>query len=362
MIRTIITSGYTDGYIVGLDGKTGNRGICVYDYNDETYELKLISENADSENPSFLHYGKKGVIAACEKVGVCHVEGYRWNTGMRLEKAGSVAVPGTAMCHLTVWPGEKFASASNYMTGDFAVIRLEDGIRPIGLLGHYEHHGVGYDSLSRQEGPHVHSTVVSPGGNYLLVADLGLDQVFVYKLVNNDGVLEPALENSQLHTPPGEGPRHMTFSRDGKYFYLVTELGCKVFAYSWDEENGTFAHIQTLSLLPEGFEGENLSADIHISADGRFLYASNRGADDIAVFLRDSKSGLLKLLAHHKLDGQGPRNFCLDDQMKFIAVACQNSGELLIYELGKDGIPGKLLAQTEAPQISFCGIMAPLYN
>lgn len=357
MIRKIITSGYTDGYILGLDGKTGNRGICVYDYNDETHELKLVSENAGSENPSFLHYGEKGVIAACEKVGTCHVEGYRWNGDGRLKKVGSVAVPGSAMCHLTVWPGETFASASNYMTGDLTVIRLEDGFRPVELLGHYEHHGVGYDSTSRQEGPHVHSTVVSPSGHYLLAADLGLDQVFVYKLAKNDGVLELATEAFQLHTPPGEGPRHMTFSGDGKFFYLVTEMGCKVFAYSWDEENGAFAYLQTLPLLPEGFEGKNLSADIHISADGRFLYASNRGADSIVVFLRDSKSGLLKLLAHHQLDGQAPRNFCLDDKMKFIAVACQNSGSLLIYELGNDGIPGKLLAQSEVPQISFCGIM-----
>ena len=356
MRNKIITSGYTDGYIVGLEGKTGNQGIVVYEFDGETRELCPVSVNSGSENPSFLHYGKEGVTAVCEKTGTCHVEGYLWK-GDRLEKQGSVAVPGTAMCHIRVWPGGRFASVSNYMTGDFAVIQLKNGACPAGLAALYQHHGVGFDSAFRQEGPHVHSTEVSPGGKYLLAADLGLDRVFVYRLDPDTGTLTLAPEQSQLHTPPGEGPRHMVFSPDGRYFYLVTEMGCKLFVYAWDEEQGVFTHLQTEPLLPAGFEGSNLSADIHLSPDGRILYASNRGADDIAIFARDSETGRVELLTHHKLDGAGPRNFCLDAEMRFMAVACQQSGTLLIYALGSDGIPGALLARADVPQISFCGIM-----
>ncbi len=355
MIHRIITSGYTDGYIVGLSGKTGNPGITVFDFNDETNELTPVSCATESENPSFLNYGPEGVTAVCEKVAVCQVEGYAWNGDM-LEKAGSIDVPGTAMCHIKAWPGGRFATVSNYMTGDFAVIRLEDGFKPAELVELYKHHGVGFDSGFRQEGPHVHSTCVSPAGRYLLVADLGLDQVFIYIIDPETGKLDMAPEEVQIHTTPGSGPRHMAFSPDGKFLYLVTEMGCTLFVYSWNEEEGKATEIGTYPLLPEGFSEFNLSADIHISADGKFVYTSNRGANTIVVFERNDVTGLLTCLEQFKLDGAGPRNFALSADNALMSVGCQQSGDFLIYQIDK-GIPGKLLAKAEAPQISFCGFM-----
>lgn len=354
----IIASGYTDGYMVGLKGKTGNKGITLFDFDEKSGSLTTLSSNDASENPSFLSMSENGVLAACEKIKTCSVEGYLWDEdGKSLKKAGALSVQGTAMCHVMAWPGRKFASVSNYMTGDFAVVSLENGICPKDLVKLEPHFGVGFDSKFRQEAPHVHSTMVSPSGNYLLVADLGLDQVFVYKINCDTGDVELAPEASQLHTPPGEGPRHMAFSPDGKFYYLVTEMGCKLFCYSWDEENASFTHLQTQPLLPDDFEGFNLSADIHISSDGKFVYASNRGADSIAVFARDLKNGELSLVTHFKLDGAGPRNFCIAEDSKYLAAACQNSGDLLLYAVGDDGVPEKLLARAEMPQISFCGII-----
>lgn len=353
MIKRIVASGYTDGYIVGLEGKTGNPGLALYDFDTEKNTLTLAASSDESENPSFLHPGKDGLTVVCERVAACYVEGYRFLPEGGLEKTGSVAVPGTAMCHITLWPGGKFASVSNYMTGDFAVIRM-DGSRPLELVSLHKHQGVGFDSAFRQEGPHVHSTAVSPGGGYLMAADLGLDQVFVYKIDTDTGAVELAPESAQLHTPPGTGPRHMAFSPDGRHLYLVTEMGCRLFAYAWDETGARFTPLQEYPLLPEGFEGINLSADIHLSPDGSRVYASNRGADDIVVFARDGGSGLLTPFARHKLDGRGPRSFCLDDSMAYLAAACQSSGELLVCALEADGRPGALLARAAVPQVSFC--------
>ncbi len=353
MIKRIIASGYTDGYIVGLEGRTGNRGISVYEFDTETNALTLVGDTDRSENPSFLHLGESGITVVCERADTCYVEGYRFLPEGGLEKNGSVAVPGTAMCHIALWPGGRFASVSNYMTGSFAVIRM-DGSRPVELVSLTRHSGVGFLSDGRQEGPHVHQTQVSPGGGYLLAADLGLDQVFVYKIDTKTGAVELLPESAQLHTPPGTGPRHMAFSPDGRHMYLVTEMGCRLYAYSWDETAPRFTLLQEISLLPEGFDGLNLSADIHLSPDGSRVYASNRGADDIAVFARDGRSGLCVPFSRRKLDGRGPRNFCLEASMNYLAAACQSSGELLIYSLEPDGGIGPLLARAPSPQASFC--------
>ncbi len=349
----LMVSGYTDGGILGLPGKTGGKGIEVFSFEPENGALRLLSQNGGSENPSFLACTPQGVLAVCEQVGTCFLDGYRWTEGgRRLEKGAGVAVPGTAMCHVTVWPGGKYASVSNYMTGDLAVIELADGWRPARIAEHRQHTGVGYDQAFRQEGPHIHSTLVSPGGAWLLAADLGLDRIFVYRIDPKTGRLTDG--DTQLRVPEGEGPRHMAFSPDGRFLYLVTEMGSRVFAFAWKETEGRASFLQALPLLPEDFAGANLAADIHLSWDGRFLYASNRGADDIVAFAREQDSGRLRRIARHRLDGAGPRSFCLDPKGRFFAAACQGSGELLVYAMGEGGVPGRLLARAAVPQVSFC--------
>ena len=376
----LLASGYTDGYILGTDGKTGNPGITALVYEPGQKELKVIHENGGSENPSFLDVADGFLLAACEQVGTCHVESYRLSgcitdalngcitdalTGngvISLEKTGSLAVPGTAMCHVRFWPGRQYASVSNYMSGDLAVIRLDEECQPAEIACMIHHEGVGFDSTGRQEGPHVHSTILSPGGKYLLAADLGLDEISIYEIAGTKGIPQQKdlflQDHGKIQTPPGMGPRHMAFSPDGKFLYLVTELGWKLYTYAWDEAAGAAQFVSEDTLVPEGCPPENLSADIHLGEGGSLIYASNRGRNDIVVFRRDPVSGAPSLVGSYPVAGDGPRNFAVSEEKRLMAVACQHSGDLLLYALDEEGLPGDLLASAKIPEVSWCGFLA----
>ncbi len=350
MKQRLYASGYTDARILGGRGATGNPGIRVYDVGTDG-RLSLVSEQGASENPSFLAVLPGRVLAACEQIGTGHVDGYV-KSGGELKRAASLPVPGTSMCHICIWPDGRFASVSNYTTGELAVVALENGL-PKALVCMVRHRGVGFDKGGRQEGPHVHSTAVGPDGEYLYAADLGLDRVFVYRIDRATGKLRRAPAALQIRTDPGQGPRHFCFSPDGRFLYVDTEMGGRVYTYEKDAETGAFRQIRNLSVLPEGFAGANTTADVRLSPNGRVLYVSNRGADTIACLSRDAESGQLSPLCDFRLDGAGPRNFALDRAGRRMAVACQSSGDLLLYAVGENGVPAGLLAREKIPQISF---------
>jgi 6-phosphogluconolactonase len=191
----------------------------------------------------------------------------------------------------------------------------------------YTGHGA---NPERQAVPHTHCTTVSPDNRYLLVNDLGLDRIYVYhfdphtaKLTSNDPPFYEAL--------PGSGPRSFAFHPSGKWAYSLNEIANTIDALAWDGERGTLTRLQNLSTLPPGFTGSNTAATVVADSSGRFLYASNRGDNSVAVFSINDRNGTLKSIQHVDSGGKTPRHFTLDPGNQWLLVANQDSSNLVVF-------------------------------
>ena len=184
----------------------------------------------------------------------------------------------------------------------------------------------------RQKGPHPHSVNLSPDNRFVLVPDLGTDQVLSYKL-------DPAKYTLTPNTPPfatitqGSGPRHFAFHPNGRFTYTLSEMGSLVTVSSYDRAAGTMKELQTISTLPKDFSGVNNSAEIFAHPSGKFLYASNRGHDSIAVFAIDPKKGTLTTVEQVSTRGKMPRGFAIDPTGAFLLAANQNTNNAVLFRI-----------------------------
>jgi len=255
---------------------------------------------------------------------------------------------GTGPCHVAVDRRGRYVFAANYMGGSTAMLP----IRADGSLGEasdfHQHAGSSADPR-RQAGPHAHSANVAPDNRFVFVADLGLDRVMAYRLDLASGTFPPNDPPwATLH--PGAGPRHMAFHPSGRYAYVINELDSTMTAFSYDGARGALTEIQTITTLPEGFEGTNYPADVHVSADGRFLYGSNRGHDSIVAYAVDAASGRLSVIGHTPTGGEFPRNFNIDPSGRWMYVANQNTNNIVAYRIDQaSGMPEPTGDQIEVP-------------
>ena len=194
----------------------------------------------------------------------------------------------------------------------------------------------------RQDKPHPHSVTISPDNRFALVADLGLDRVLVYRLDPATGTLTPH-DPAFIATPPGTGPRHTKFSRDGRFFYILNEIDGSISACAYDAARGAGTPIQHISTLPAGFKvtDPDRAAEIRLHPNGRFVYASNRGHESIAVFAIQA-DGTLQLVEITHCGGQHPRNFALTSDGNWLVCANQNSNNLVVFKV--DAATGRLTA------------------
>ena len=194
----------------------------------------------------------------------------------------------------------------------------------------------------RQDKPHPHSVTISPDNRFALVADLGLDRVLVYRLDPATGTLTPH-DPAFIATPPGTGPRHTKFSRDGRFFYILNEIDGSISACAYDAARGAGTPIQHISTLPAGFKvtDPDRAAEIRLHPNGRFVYASNRGHESIAVFAIQA-DGTLQLVEITPCGGQHPRNFALSPDGNWLVCANQNSNNLVVFKV--DAATGRLTA------------------
>jgi 6-phosphogluconolactonase len=190
---------------------------------------------------------------------------------------------------------------------------------------------LGENPTPRDAGPHPHAVHVDPSNRFALVADLGLDQLFVYPYDAARGALGP--DPRQVPLAKGAGPRHLTFDPDGRTVYVLNELNGTVTAFAFEGKDGSLRELQTVSTLPKGWKGENRSAEIAMTPDGRFLYASNRGPDNIAIFSVDPKTRKLKAAGHQATGGKHPRHFAIDPTGAFLLVVNRDSNNLMAYRI-----------------------------
>jgi 6-phosphogluconolactonase len=312
--------------------KDKTNGIHVYAFNGKTGEFTFKSKMGDVRNPSFLSVSgdKKNVYAASEAgAGAGRVYAYSFDvTTGNLALLNSVSSGGDGPCYVSLDAQKKFVFVGNYSGGSLSAIPIKADGSLSEDIQTIQHEGSSV-MKDRQDKPHVHSTLVSPDDHYLLVPDLGTDKVNIYAI--DKSKQQPLTPGAQpfASVKPGTGPRHLAFHPNGKYAYLVQEMEGSVTAFAYHE--GKLDAIQSITMLSEGFTGKVGAADIHVSPDGQFLYASNRGdANDIVIYGIDA-AGKLTYAGRQSTLGNTPRNFAIDPSGHFLLAANQNSDDIIIF-------------------------------
>jgi len=246
----------------------------------------------------------------------------------------------------------RFALVANYDGGNICVY----AIQPDGSFGDrtafVQHEGKSVNP-ERQTHAYAHSIIVDQSNRFVLVADLGLDKVFVYRFNEKDGSLS-SNDPPFAMVKPGSGPRHVRFHPNGKWIYVINEMGCSISCFNWDSDKGTLIEFQNISTLPKDFTNTSTCAELEIHPNGKFLYCSNRGHNSIAVFAIDQISGQLTLIQHVPTKGNTPRNFAFDPTGKWIICTNQDSNNAVVFSINKTaGYLTQVGEPVEVPQ-PFC--------
>lgn len=341
-----------------------SKGIYRASFSADTGRLTGPELVAEERNPSFLAlHPKMPVLYAVAEVDTFNGErsgavmAYRRGPDGKLTLLNRRSSGGTGPCHLAVDAGGKCVLVANYGSGSVAALPIgADG--SLGVPGTTIQHRGSSVNRNRQAGPHAHFVTPDPGNRLALVCDLGLDKVLVYELDAAGARFAPH-DPASVTLSPGAGPRHLAFSRDGRHVYVLNEMGSTLTAFSWDSARGRLKEIQTLSTLPSEFKGESTTAEVQIDSAGRFLYASNRGHDSIAIFARDPQTGRLTAVGHQPTGGKTPRHFALDPSGRWLLAENQGSDNIVVFRV--DAQTGRLAPAGQAVEVGapVCLVFVP---
>jgi 6-phosphogluconolactonase len=254
---------------------------------------------------------------------------------------------GSGGTHIGVDPAGTIAVVANYNSGDVGVLR----INPDGTLAPpsqvIQHIGSSINP-QRQQHAFPHSCNFDPAGRFVLVPDLGTDKIYTYHFERADHTLMPG-NPATVDVAPGTGPRHMAFSPNGRFAYVVGEMGATVTVFAYDAEHGALRQLQTISTLPADYHGANTSAEVAVHPSGKFLYVSNRGPDDISIFRIEQEGAHLIPTGFQSTLGKGPRCFAIDPTGRFLFAANQQSDSVVVFRI--DPQSGGLTATGASAQI-----------
>jgi 6-phosphogluconolactonase len=316
----------------------GDKGaIHAYQLDLGTGQLKLVQRTTDVENPFFLALSRDHKylysIHAKQFGGkeAEHVAAYAL-TGRsgQLKLLNRQSARGSAACYLDVDATGKAVLVANYSTGSVAALPVkEDG--SLGEAASFHQHTGSSVDPARQKEPHAHCIVISPDNRFAYAADLGLDQVLAYRLDAAQAKLTPSRQPF-VRTPPGAGPRHLTFHPNGKHVYVINELSNSVTLFDFDTDTGMLIEKQTISTLPKDFTGKSYCADLKITPNGRFLYGTNRGHDSIAAY-RIGSDGRLTLLGIEPSLGKGPQNLAITPDGTLLLCANMPGDNVAVFRI-----------------------------
>jgi 6-phosphogluconolactonase len=315
-------------------GGNGSKGIYRSVLNTDTGKLSAPVLAAEAKNPSFLEIHPNGryLYAVSESGGAGTVSAYAIEPDTKnLKLLNAQSSGGSGPCHVNIDYAGKNVLVANYGSGSASVIPINSDGSLAEPTGFVQHEGSSVNP-QRQKGPHAHSINISPDNRFAFVADLGLDKVMIYKLDVENGTIT-ANDPAFAKVKPGSGPRHFTFGIDGKYAYVINEMGGTITAFGYKPASGALTEIQTITTLPDGFDGSNSCAEVRVHPSGRFLYGSNRGHDSIAVYRIDPAKGTLTFVEHEKADIKTPRNFNIDPTGKYCLVANQGADSVVVFKI-----------------------------
>jgi len=315
-------------------GENSSKGIYRSMLDLETGQLSEPFLAAEAKNPSFieLHPHGKFLYAVSESGGAGSVSAYALNRNTGdLKLINQKPSGGAGPCHVSIDHVGKNLLVANYGGGSVSVIPIKSDGRLGEPTGFVQHAGSSVNT-NRQKGPHAHSVNVSPDNRFAFVADLGIDKIMIYRLDIEKGTI---VANSPpfVKVKPGAGPRHFAFHTNGKYAYVLNELDCTVTAFTYNSVSGALTEIQTVTTLPNEFEGSNACAEVRVHPSGKFLYGSNRGHDSIVVYRVDPDRGTLTFVEHETSDIKTPRNFNIDPAGRFCLVANQGKDSVVVFRI-----------------------------
>ena len=328
---------------------TYGKGIYGFSFDAQSGVAGPVSLLAEIESPSFLavHPNGKFLYTVNETdQGLVTSFSIDAVTG-KLRQLNQVSSSGGGPCHLSLDKTGKMLIVANYGAGSVSAFPVHSD----GTLGQatasIQHTGKSVDPR-RQEGPHAHSATISPNNRFAIVADLGLDKLFVYRINPAKATLTPN-DPPFVELKPGSGPRHFVFDPSRNRAYVINEMASTVTAFSFNPSRGALKETQTVSTLPSGFSSESTTAEIAIDSKGKFLYGSNRGHDSIAVFSIDAGTGKLSLLENVSSGGKMPRNFAIGPTGRYLFAANQKSDSIAIFRI--DANTGRLQATGRVLQV-----------
>jgi len=327
--------------VIGTYTTGTSKGIYVYRFYTETGKLAYLSQIEGVDNPSYvtLSSNNRFIYAVNETGKNGEVSAFKFepNEG-KMTFINKQSSAGADPCYISVDEAQKNVFVANYSSGALAVLPINKD----GSLGApsqvIKDAGKGPDT-SRQEGPHVHMAQLSPDEKYLLYTDLGTDKINIARYhASRPQPLTPA-DPAFVSVKGGNGPRHFTFSNDKKFVYLLQEMGSAINVYSYN--SGKLKELQSVSMMKTGFKGTNGAAAIHITPDGKFLYATDRlDASSILAYAVNQETGELTFIERYSTYGKNPRDFAIDPTGSYLLVANQNSDSIYEYKINKE--TGKL--------------------
>lgn len=349
---------YVGTYTHDLDTGNPTKSQGIYVFHWENSVIKPFATYSDIINPTFFAISKNNIYTCNEYIGKGQISSYHLdsNTGA-LKFLNTIILPrSSSTCYISLSLDHKWLFGANYFSGNI----FSCSILPNGALGDIasviQHVGSSVIT-ARQSEAHAHSTTPDPSGDYLIAADLGMDQLLSYKINRDNGKLTTNPYCAYTAVPSGEGPRHLVFHPTGNYAYLSTEIGGHVIVYDYDRERGYLQQKQILSTLPNFYQGQIHVSHIGITEDAKFLLVGNRGHDSIAIFAIDEKSGKLELTDIATSYGHFPRHFCFDSKSNTVFIANRLSNNIAICELDtKNGKLCGLINNYPIPSPTFVAI------
>jgi 6-phosphogluconolactonase len=317
---------------IGTYSGDHSRGIYVYEMDPATGRLTFASA-APSSNSSYVcvHPGQKWVYAVGEQAPGT-VSAFSFDPRQKkLSPLNTVSSQGNDPCHLSVDRAGQYVLLANYASGTLALFPIagDGSLKEAACV--IRHHGKGIDA-SRQAGPHPHMIAQEGRSGVVYVSDLGIDAITPYRIDAGNDTLVSAGPPARL--APGSGPRHFVGHATLSCLYVLTELKGTLEAFHIDPENGALNHFQSISNMERGDARYPGSADIQITPDGRYLFATNRGdVNAIGMYRIDRHSGRLASNGFAASKGKGPRNFAISPSGQFLAVANQDTGSVAVFEI-----------------------------
>jgi 6-phosphogluconolactonase len=342
--------------LVYLGTYTGakSQGIYVSKFDSVTGKLSAPELAAEITNPTYLAVAPGGnflyAVSEVDEIGgkrTGAVAAFALDTKTgKLTPLNQQNSGGSGPCHISVDATGKCLLVANYGGGNIAALPIHaDG--SLGEATTILQHSGSSVNASRQTGPHAHSIFPSPDNRFTLDCDLGLDKIFINHLDAAAAKLTPS-DPPFATVTPGSGPRHLVFSADGKFVYVINEMAGTITIFSYVATNAAMSEVQTISTLPKDFSGNNTAAEIALAPSGKFLYASNRGHDSIAQFSVDQKTGKLTFVEHQSTLVRTPRHFAIDPSGRWLLAENQGSDSVVVFaidpENGKLKFTGRVLS------------------